>query len=116
MSFCTECGKELINPNAEICPNCGERLKSPPLVIPEKNPVISVILSIIITGLGQLYNGQAGKALVYFIIGIINVLLVFVLIGIVTAPIWWILNILDAYFTAKRINEGKDASGFLNLS
>ncbi|MBP1928900.1 TM2 domain-containing membrane protein YozV [Methanolinea mesophila] len=113
--YCPECGAELINPDAEICPTCGGRLKPVPMPEQKKNPVIALILSIIVTGLGQVYNDQLGKGILYFVIALICGLLIFVLIGIILLPIWWIVGIVDAYKTAELINQGKDASGFINI-
>jgi TM2 domain-containing membrane protein YozV len=113
--YCPECGAELINPDAEICPNCGGRLKPVSMLEQKKNPVIALILSIIVTGLGQVYNDQLAKGVVYFVIAIICGLLILVLVGIILLPIWWIIGIVDAYKTAELINQGKDASGFINI-
>lgn len=110
--YCPDCGKELINPEAEICPNCGGRLKKPP--VNQKNPIIAVILSFFITGLGQLYNGQLGKGVLYFIIAVICGVLILVVIGYILLIIWWIIGMLDAYKTAQLINENEDASAFIN--
>ncbi len=115
--YCPDCGAELINPDAEICPNCGGRLKPVPAPEPagKKNPVIALILSLIVTGLGQIYNDQLGKGILYFIIALFFGLLIFIIIGIILLPIWWIIGIVDAYKTAELINQGKDASGFFNF-
>jgi TM2 domain-containing membrane protein YozV len=113
--YCPDCGAELINPDAEICPNCGGRLKPVPAPEQKKNPVIALILSIIVTGLGQIYNDQLGKGILSFISALFFGLLIFVIIGIILLPIWWIIGIVDAYKTAELINQGKDASGFFNI-
>ncbi|WP_371348790.1 GYF domain-containing protein [Ancylobacter sp. IITR112] len=69
-----------------------------PGVAAPKSAGTALILSILIVGLGQLYNGQIGKGILMFF-GCI--LLWFVLLG-------WIINIwswVDAYKTAKAMNE-----------
>lgn len=111
-NYCPECGKELISPNAEICPNCGVRLKA--IVINRRSPVIAAILSLLIVGLGQIYNGQFGKGIAYFFIAILCGVSISILIGILLAPIWWLIGIIDAYTSAQRINAGEDASKFIN--
>ena len=113
-NYCSECGKELISPNAEICPNCGVRLKE--IVINRRSPVIAAILSLFIWGLGQIYNGQFGKGIAYFVIGILCAASIMIFIGLLLAPIWWLIGIVDAYTSAKRINAGEDASKFINFS
>ncbi|SCW60055.1 DUF4339 domain-containing protein [Ancylobacter rudongensis] len=69
-----------------------------PGIAQPKSAGTALVLSILIVGLGQLYNGQIGKGLLMFF-GCI--LLWFVLLG-------WIINIwswIDAYKTAKAMNE-----------
>jgi TM2 domain-containing membrane protein YozV len=73
-----------------------------PGAIARKNATLAAVLSFLIVGLGQLYNGQAGKGIFMFI-GC--VCLWFILLG-------WIINIwsiIDAYKTAERINAGCQA-------
>ncbi|MCT8337644.1 zinc-ribbon domain-containing protein [Methanoculleus sp. Afa-1] len=111
-NYCPECGKELISPNAEICPHCGVRLKE--IVINRRSPVLAAILSFFISGLGQIYNGQFGKGIAYFIIYMFCFLSLFFLIGFLLIPLWWLIGIVDAYVSATRINAGEDASKFIN--
>lgn len=69
-----------------------------PGIAAPKSAGTALILSILIVGLGQLYNGQIGKGILMFF-GCI--LLWFVFLG-------WIINIwswIDAYKTAKGMNE-----------
>lgn len=70
-----------------------------------KNPSISVVLSFLITGLGQIYNGQIGKGVIFIVLWAISVLLMFVVIGFVTTPILWVWGMIDAYKSAQKINE-----------
>jgi len=111
-THCPECGKELVSENAEICPNCGFRLKSAPAE--EKSAILAAILSVFITGLGQIYNGQLKKGIAYLAIMFVCWLSVMFLIGILLVPIWWLIGIYDAYRTAEKINAGEDISGFIN--
>ncbi|HTQ13150.1 MAG TPA: GYF domain-containing protein [Rhizomicrobium sp.] len=62
-----------------------------------KSPGVALLLSLLLCGAGQMYNGQIGKGIL-MLIGC--VLLWFVLLG-------WIINIwswIDAYQTAKMMN------------
>ncbi len=52
-----------------------------------RNPILATILSVIVAGLGQIYNGQIGKGVVFIILQIINGALTVVLIGWVLMPI-----------------------------
>ena len=102
--FCSNCGEE-IDIDAEICPKCGVRVKAP--TVGEKNPGLAAVLSFLIVGLGQIYNGQIGKGIVLIICYVISILLVFIVIGIPLLVILWIYGIYDAYNTAKKINAGE---------
>ena len=70
-----------------------------------KNPSIATILSFFFMGLGQIYNGQIGKGILFIILYGISVSLMFVVIGFVTTPILWIWGMVDANNSAKKINE-----------
>ena len=56
-------------------------------------------------GIGQIYDGQIGKGILFILLYGISILLMFVVIGFVTTPILWIRGIVDANKSAKRINE-----------
>ena len=66
------------------------------------NAGISAVLSFFVTGLGQIYNGQIFKGIIFFIIQCVNLVLMVVFIGFVTAPIFWIIGIVDAYRSAEK--------------
>ena len=51
-----------------------------------KQPWLAILLSIVFTGLGQLYNGQILKGLLFMVIQIGNFVLMHRFIGIITAP------------------------------
>jgi len=70
----------------------------------KKNPGLAAVLSFFFTGLGQIYNGQIGKGVLFIIIQCINFALMFVIIGFITAPIFWIWGMIDAYKTAEKLN------------
>ena len=46
-----------------------------------RNPVLAAVLSLIVAGLGQIYNGQIGKGVIFIVIQLINGALTAVLIG-----------------------------------
>lgn len=66
MVYCKICHKEL-HECAEICPDCGVRNAR----TTERIPELSLILSLIIPGLGQSYNGQKTKAMAFFNMGVV---------------------------------------------
>ncbi|MCB2231813.1 hypothetical protein KQH82_13925 [bacterium] len=75
---------------------------SPPVFY--KNPGLAAVLSFFWMGLGQIYNGQIAKGVVFIIAYVISWLLIFVLVGIITTPILVIYGIYDAYTSATKIN------------
>jgi TM2 domain-containing membrane protein YozV len=111
MAFCKTCGSEILA-EAEICPKCGVRQKTDQL----KNPGAAAVLSFLWVGLGQIYNGQIGKGLLFIFLQIINCLLIFVVIGLITVPAFWIYGIYDAYTTADKINKGESVPTKVSLN
>ena len=104
--FCQHCGAKIAF-EAEICPKCGVRVKEPSASPEKKNPGLAAILSFFFTGLGQIYNGQIGKGIIFGIIGFILALTILIGIGLFLYPLFWVYNLYDAYNTAKKINAGE---------
>lgn len=74
-----------------LCQDCV-KLDIPELqFVPRRNPTLAAVLSTIVPGGGQVYNGQLGKGLI--------ILFTFWLI------IPWIYGIVDAFLTARKINK-----------
>lgn len=70
-----------------------------------RSPIIAAILSLIVAGLGQIYNGQIGKGVLFIVMQLINGALTAVLIGWILLPIVGLWAMIDAYLTAKHNNE-----------
>jgi TM2 domain-containing membrane protein YozV len=70
-----------------------------------KSAGLAAVLSFIIPGVGQIYNGQILKGLIIFVIQAINAALMSIIIGFITYPIVLIYAVYDAYRTAERINR-----------
>jgi hypothetical protein len=79
--FCGACGAR-----EDLC----ECIPSRPAFVGEKNPITAALLSLLIPGLGQLYNGEGAKALVFFIGWVF-------IIG-------WPLAVMEAYYSARVSN------------
>jgi len=75
------------------------------IIQPPKNPGLAAVLTFLIPGLGQMYNGEIGKGIVIMIVQVVNLLLMSIIIGFITGPIVMIWAIYDAYKTAERINQ-----------
>jgi len=69
-----------------------------------RSPILAAILSLIFAGIGQIYNGQVLKGVLFIVIKAINGALTAVLIGWVLLPIFGLWAIVDAYLVAKRNN------------
>ena len=117
--FCPACGKQqplagqsseetmtTASKNSGQTPPIGQNTSSNKI----KEPIFAAILCII-PGLGQAYNGQIQKAIVYFIGG---VLLSFITVGI-GYFIYLAIGAMDAYVTAEKINRGEPADNFINF-
>lgn len=70
-----------------------------------RSPVLAAILNLILSGLGQIYNGQITKDVIFIVVQLINAALTTVLIGWVLMPIVGLWAMIDAYLVAKRNNE-----------
>ncbi|MFC1576312.1 hypothetical protein ACFL3J_01430 [Candidatus Omnitrophota bacterium] len=98
VATCVSCGRA-------ICDNCRVTLKTESYCRDcvakmvegtkkhERSPALATILSFLVGGLGQIYNGQAWKGLAIFLTSWLII------------P--WIYGIFDANITAHKINEGK---------
>lgn len=103
--------------NVNNCPSCGapvERVQKSsvqpqrpagqqpqrPAVV--KNPTVAVLLSCLVVGLGQMYNGQIVKGIV--LLGVsIGVCVIFPYLSCVC----WVVAMIDAYKIANKLNDGK---------
>ncbi|RXE55832.1 hypothetical protein ABH15_06300 [Methanoculleus taiwanensis] len=66
------------------------------------SPLIAVILSFFIPGLGQFYTGQLLKAILLFALAVIFGGLSTILIGVPFYILVWLYSMYDAYVAAKR--------------
>lgn len=111
-AFCRACGTEILAA-AEICPECGVGQRGSGSY-EEKNPALAALLSFVIAGAGQLYNGDVTKGIALVVAELTLVSLIFVtiwiFIGIVFVPIWlaiWGYAVWDAWDKAEKINRGE---------
>jgi len=102
--FCEKCGREL-NKEADVCLGCGTMIKKNTEA--KKDPVLALVLSFLLTGLGQVYNGQVGKGFLYLMCAIVSVALMSVGIGFIIWPIVIGFSCYDAYKEAQRINDSQ---------
>ncbi len=99
VAVCIHCGKsicpdcQVIVQNENYCKNCVAAKIGSGAKTAEHSPALAAILSFIISGLGQIYNGQVGKGILIFFTGWLII------------P--WVIGIFDAYNVAKRIKSGE---------
>jgi TM2 domain-containing membrane protein YozV len=94
---CIHCGNPA-NDNSRFCQECGKPI---PVEINEKSgksPIIAIILSMLIVGLGQFYNGQTIKGIFMLALGIVFALLSAGILWFVVA-LW---SAVDAYNYAMK--------------
>ncbi len=65
-----------------------------------RSPILAAVLSLIVAGLGQIYNGQIGKGVIFIILQLINGALTTVLIGWILLPIVGLWAAVGRYETA----------------
>jgi TM2 domain-containing membrane protein YozV len=109
---CPECSTK-ISDKSISCVKCGYPIA--PLIAPasstpnttEKNPGLAAVLSLVIPGLGQIYNGQIG-------IGLFMMALTFGLYFVVIGFLVHIALIFDAYNYAQKLNTEMYAINYAN--
>lgn len=72
---------------------------------PEHSPGLAAVLSTLIPGLGQIYNGQILKGLTVLGVQLVNFALTAILIGWVPLVLVW--AVWDAHKVAERVKAGK---------
>ncbi len=69
-----------------------------------KAPFFAFILSLIIPGFGQFYNGKVASGIVFFLIATVAFWSIFIGIGLVLFPLVCIVAAFSAYSGAKKAN------------
>ena len=75
-----------------------------------KSPIVALILSFFISGLGQLYNGEIGKGVAFLIGYFVAWVCFWALIWLpvihwIPSAVVWVWGMVDAYQSAERINR-----------
>ena len=68
----------------------------------DKSPGVALVLSLFITGAGQLYNGQIGKGILMFVSVVVCASLAVLVIPAIIWLIIWLWSAIDAYRVAKQ--------------
>ncbi len=67
-----------------------------------KSAGLAAVLSFLVVGLGQIYNGQILKGLIMLAV---SILFGITIVGLIVSFFIWLYGVFDAYGTAKRINR-----------
>jgi len=119
MPYCSNCGNAMEG-NALFCANCGNQSEAKNESFKEKmeyeadklmrnkDPFIAAILSFVLPGLGQVYNGDFKKGLMIQICFIFSCIFsgIFFLFLLIPFGIW-LFGIYDAYTEAEKIRNGE---------
>jgi TM2 domain-containing membrane protein YozV len=92
------------------------------IVVPnKKEPLLSLVLSLLFPGLGQIYNGQIKKGIILLVITaaliVLIIMTMWILIGfcfMIIPVVLWLYGIYDAYTEARNINKGKPSKDWLS--
>ena len=124
-NFCSSCGATLAPPKEVIPPPPATTAPPPPppppttsappayqtqmtdaqLMTVRKNEAISVILTLLLPGLGHLYVNKIKRGLVFIVISIIMWIIGATLILIPITLVWYLYGIYDCYQLTKKHNE-----------
>lgn len=113
--YCANCGTE-IPEYAMYCPLCGHRIASraplgettgapspqprPPAAAVKQISVSTAMLLSIIPGLGEIYLGNVGKGIVFFILA-----LVLFAVHPIVSLIFWVYNLYATHADAKSMEH-----------
>jgi TM2 domain-containing membrane protein YozV len=147
---CTSCGKAICSTCSMevggklVCKPCAEKIAAQCVTAQaasKKEPALALLLSLVgglvsglLIGLGQLYNGQVKKGIILCAVNIVlafTVLFIYICAGIVTIPLLgigficcipvlfiplglWFWAMYDAYVTADKINKGEPVKDWLD--
>lgn len=92
------------------------------VVVPNKRePLLSLVLSLLFPGLGQIYNRQIKKGIILLVITVASIVLIimtmWILIGfcfMIVPVVLWLFGMYDAYTEARKINKGKPSKDWLS--
>jgi TM2 domain-containing membrane protein YozV/ribosomal protein L37E len=118
--FCSKCGIKIKNRENKFCSYCGNELniskekvaeekninddkdmyQNNVVVRYDKNPSVAAILTFFLFCLGQFYNGQILKGIIFVVI-----LIILIYINIILALLFLIYATYDAYKNAKYIKK-----------
>jgi TM2 domain-containing membrane protein YozV len=109
--ICPHCGKVSNEESPRFCSGCGARMDGsipagypgyPVPQQPRKNQMTAGLCSTFLPGLGQVYNGQAGKGFAVFLLILAGIVML-----VIPGLIVWLYGMYDAYIVAGKMNSGE---------
>lgn len=100
--FCANCGAK-INANAVACPKCGASIAGNAGVSEEKSVGLSVVLSILLPGLGHFYLGLHIRGFTFLIAFLVSLCTHQFYISVII----WTICLIDIFGCAKRFTKGE---------
>lgn len=70
----------------------------------KKSAIVALALSFFLPGLGHVYAGSVGVGLLVLGLWLLSLLLIFVLIGLLLAPVVWLFGMAHSAVVAERRN------------
>ena len=116
--YCQNCGTRL-DDGALFCPNCGYSVSGSgrangagcgpnmaSIMVNKKSEALALILSLIIPGLGQIYNDETKKGIM-MILGtiVLAVLTALIFFSAILYLVLWVWGMYDAFTQAKYYNQ-----------
>ena len=110
-NYCPNCGARVSVASARFCKECGAQLvtASPSGSLgfvketrDKKSPVLALLCSAFLPGLGQVYDGSLAKGFAIFLGAFVGLFIL-----VVPGVIFWVYGIRDAYSTANKMNAGE---------
>ena len=116
--YCQNCGSQLPD-SAKFCDRCGAKVGSATeqnssqteynmasIMVNKKSEALSLILSLLIPGLGQIYNGQIKKGAIMLVAAIVCAFVMFLFFPLAFLYlVLWIYGMYDAFKDAKEYNH-----------
>ncbi len=106
--FCEKCGKEIPD-GVKFCPSCGHdnqnHINAGKSPSKDKNLILALVISFLLTGLGIAYAGDKKKGIILFIVGLVlNIIGRAIPILTVAGIIVWAYGLYETYNQAKIAN------------
>ena len=102
--FCDHCGAKVGSATEQNSSQTEYNMAS--IMVNKKSEALSLILSLLIPGLGQIYNGQVKKGAIMIVAAIVCAFVMFLFFPLAFLYlVLWIYGMYDAFKDAKEYNQ-----------